>query len=123
MATSTQSVREYVATLGADAERRGVPKDLVGAASAATIRTLGHLPCGHRERARLRAYHEAVIRRRLIRSRSAARVSARMIAATVIADLRSSGRPDVSVAEELRRGWSDKLPRDVLDELSRELCA
>lgn len=123
MATTTQGLWEYVASLNSDAERRGVPRELVRAAGDATLRALGHLSCGPREQARMRAYHHAVIRRRLIRSRAAARVSGRMIAATVIEDLRSSGRSDEAVADELRRGWSGTIPSDVLEELSRELCA
>lgn len=123
MSATTTGVRDFIEDLGRTAQVRGVPQEVAQKADRATLRALGHLGLSARDRARVRAYHAGVVRRESVRSRAGSPVAARFIAAAVIQDLRSSGRSDDAVFEELRRGWSDKLPADLLEQLGRQMCA
>lgn len=73
-------------------------------------------------RRRAEAYFSAVIRRSTMRGASGGRATARLIAAAVVADLREAGRTSDDIWTELQRGWSERLPGDVLEEYRLRLC-
>lgn len=72
---------------------------------------------------RIEAYFRVVMASRLARDRARSRAKSRLIAATVVADLKESGRPPMAVWDELRRGWTGTIPDDVLEEFRAQLCA
>ena len=71
---------------------------------------------------RAEAYFSAVVRRRSVRRQGSPRAAARFVVATVVEDLRSSGRSGADIWEELERGWSQRVPVDVLEEYRLRLC-
>jgi hypothetical protein len=83
--------------------------DATGALSAAQERRAG-------------AYFSAVVRRRALRRGEPPRGAARVVVAAVVEDLRASGRDGEAIWDQLRRGWSDAVPGDVLEEYRLRLC-
>lgn len=122
--TADHMIRDRIGRMETDAvERCGVPRDIATRAARATARVLqGEIDEVRLER-RAKAYFWTVVRRSLIRGRSAPDVTARFMLSTVAADLRAAGRSPAAVWEELVRGWSDKVPVHVLEEYRERLCA
>lgn len=104
-------------------DRHGVPEDIASDAAAATLKALGRESADHRLTRRVRSYFWAVVRRSLVRRRSAPELRARFVLSTVAADLAQAGRSPAAVWDEIQRGWSDKVPIEVLDEYRARLCA
>ena len=100
-----------------------VPPDVAAEAARATIRALRCEPNDARLALRVRSYFWAVVRRSLVRRRSAPELSARFVLSTVAADLVEAGRSPAAIWDEILRGWADKVPGDVLDEYRVRLCA
>ncbi|MDR3685763.1 MAG: hypothetical protein P4L93_02225 [Coriobacteriia bacterium] len=71
---------------------------------------------------RTEAYFSAVVRRRSVRRQGSPRAAARFVVATVVEDLRSSGRSGTDIWDELERGWAKQVPVDVLEEYRLRLC-
>jgi len=79
-------------------------------------------PLGVLEQRRVEAYFSAVVRRRAVRRGQPVRGASRFVVAAVVADLRESGRDGDAIWEQLQRGWSDSVPKDVLEEYRLRLC-
>lgn len=71
---------------------------------------------------RAEAYFTACVRRATVRGGAGARATARLVAAAVVADLLDAGRDGAAVWGELERGWSKRLPDDLLEEYRMRLC-
>lgn len=100
------------------------PRDVVEYAARAVLSNISASEDdGERLSRRVEAYFAAVARRRLVRSYGGTVAAARVIADSVISDLVMSGRDRGAVVEELRRGWADRLPAEVIDECLERLCA
>jgi hypothetical protein len=102
----------------------GVPRAAVLRAAAATQRAFA------RERGnsaglalRTRSYFWKAARGASLRSREASLAVSRLILSSVVEDLSLSGRDALSVWDELERGWSDRVPAEVLEEYRVRLCA
>lgn len=100
-----------------------VPADIAGIAAAATRRALRDALPGDSLSRRAESYFMAVVRRRMVRSRGATRAVSRMMAESIVDDLRRSGRTADDIWRELERGWGETLPEDVLEEYRVRLCA
>ncbi len=120
------------ATLGGTLERlvsRALARDIAPGvaeeARHATARLLKrmdtHLLTAAEQR-RAEAYFSAVIRRHAVRRGQPARGAARFVVAAVVEDLRASGRDGEAIWDQLRRGWSDSVPDDLLEEYRLRLC-
>jgi len=57
-----------------------------------------------------------------VRRSSAPRAAARFVVASVVDDLRSTGRTSADIWDELQRGWAQRIPGDVLEEYRLRLC-
>ncbi len=113
-----------VSMLAAAAVGRGVPDDIAAEARNVTARALREAECPRDVlQRRAESYFWAVVRRRLVRRRSPSPAAARFVLASVVADLVESGRDTTAVWDEIERGWSDKVPRDVLEEFRMRMCA
>lgn len=73
--------------------------------------------------ARIRGYFGAVASRRLVKRHAGSAAAARVVAQSVIADLRAAGRDAETVIAELERGWAATLPPSVIEECRERLCA
>jgi hypothetical protein len=123
---SVRSIEQLLAQLTIAALRRDVPADVADEARTATMRALGLSGAAvltSRKRRRVEAYFAAVVKRRVLRGGVAPRAAARLLAASVVADMRSAGRDGSDIWRELERGWAERLPRDVLEEYRLRLCA
>ena len=121
-----RSTTQVFEALSAAATRREIPLLVVEEARAATARALeldATATCTTNGRRRIEAYFWAVVRRRVLKGGVAPRAAARLLAASVVADMRSAGRDGSDIWHELERGWSDRLPVDVLEEFRVRLCA
>lgn len=129
MAASTDSVGAtgltvvVAALVRRSVEKLDVPEQLAHEAARATLLALSGQEGHPRLSARADAYFTAVVRRKLLRSRTRSRAVSRLLAASVVEDLRESGRGPQEVWNELQRGWSDSIPADVLEEYRARLCA
>jgi hypothetical protein len=101
------------------------PEDIAEDSRRATLRGLGVDPGvlpSLQTRRRLEAYFAAVLKRQLIRRRASPRATARLVIASVVADLESAGRDAHDIWGELDRGWRDRIPCEVLEEYRLRLC-
>ena len=107
------------------AEQAEVPRDIAEDSARATVRGLGldvaSIPTAQTRR-RVEAYFRAVLRRQVVRRRTAPRATARLVVASVVADLESAGRDAREIWSELDRGWRDRIPVEVLEEYRLRLC-
>jgi hypothetical protein len=103
---------------------RGVPREVAEAARQATSRGVRAPdgPVTPQTRRRVEAYFSAVVRRKVVRRRATPRASARFVVASVVEDLRSTGRTGTDIWDELQRGWAQGIPGDVLEEYRLALC-
>jgi hypothetical protein len=122
--TTTDALEDVLATLVSDALSRDVPGSVAEEARTATRRAVGGSggPVTAQERRRATAYFSAVVRRRLWRRSSPPRATARLVIESVVADLRAAGRCGADIWDELQRGWTQRVPSDVLDEYRAQLC-
>lgn len=105
-------------------ESKGVPPEIAEKAARATFRTFGTLDSlDSLTVRRIEAYFSAVVRRTLIRTRTAPGATARFVIDAVVSDLAQSGRDPRAVWDELHRSWRDKVPGEVLEEYRQRLCA
>ena len=121
---STSSIAALLDELARAAVARDVPADVAEEARTATARAL-RAPAGvvsPQTRRRAEAYFSAVVRRRVLRRRASPKAAARFVVATVVEDLRSTGRSGADIWDELQRGWSQRLPDEVLEEYRLRLC-
>ena len=125
MARSTApTVCQVIDELVAQAVRGDVPPKVAEEARRATVRGV-KAPSGPvtpQTRRRIEAYFSAVVRRRVVRRSSAPRAAARFVVASVVDDLRSTGRTSADIWDELQRGWAQRIPGDVLEEYRLRLC-
>lgn len=113
-----------LAGLVAEAVSRDVPPDIAQQAQIATRRAMearSQCPAGLLRR-RAEAYFSAVVRRRVVRGGGSAKASARLVVASVVDDLRRTGRSGGDIWDELERGWAQTVPHDVLEEYRLALC-
>jgi hypothetical protein len=110
--------------LVADAVSRDVPPQIAEQARRATAKAV-QAPSGAvspQTRRRAEAYFAAVVRRRVVRRSASPRAAARFVVATIVEDLRSTGRSGADIWDELQRGWTERVPNDVLEEYRLKLC-
>lgn len=124
-ATSAEVLSSHISELARIAEQlRGIPHDIASEAASATRAALADCPgASRRVLRRAESYFWAVVRRKLLRMRRGTPAAARFVLAAVVADLKESGRDAEAVWDELQRGWSDKVPREILEEFRLRLCA
>jgi hypothetical protein len=125
--TDTQdvTVSEFLERRVREAVSRDVPLEVAEAARRATRRRLGATvlsSASPKDACRADAYFSAVVRRRSVQREQPRRAAARFVVASVIEDLRSTGRDGEAIWWELERGWNDCIPRDVLEEYRLRLC-
>ena len=125
MARSTApTLCQVIDELVAEAARGDIPPEVAEEARRATARGV-KAPSGPvtpQTRRRIEAYFSAVVRRRVVRRSSAPRAAARFVVASVVDDLRSTGRTSADIWDELQRGWAQRIPGDVLEEYRLRLC-
>ena len=121
---SVSSFSGLLSHLAAQAIARDVTPEVAEEARRATERGV-RVPAGPvspQTQRRAEAYFSAVIRRRAVRRHGSARAAARFVVASVVEDLRSTGRSGADIWDELERGWSQRVPGDVLEEYRLRLC-
>jgi len=119
------TVADVMADLESQAREQDIPADLAREIAAGTVRALGlqqWRQATTRDRRRAEAYFAEVVRRRTVRGSAGSRAVSRMVAAAVVEDLRQTGRDGRAVFDQLTRGWSDRIPADVLEEYRLRLC-
>jgi hypothetical protein len=124
VATSLGTLDQLLAVLAAEAVTRDVPPEVAAEAHQVTLQAL-KAPSGPvtpQTRRRAEAYFAAVVRRRVVRRCASPRAAARFVVASVVEDLRSTGRSGSDIWDELQRGWSQRIPGDVLEEYRLRLC-
>ena len=102
-----------------------IPEHVAARARAATERALAldeSQPVSRAVRKRAEAYFASVVQRVAARGGAGPRATARLVAAAIVNDLVESGRDGNDVWTELERGWSERLPADVLEEYRLRLC-
>lgn len=119
------SVGTFLDILVSEAEAADVPRSVAKEIASITARRLS-LDLRNRtdaqDRRRIAAYFREVVRRRTMNGTAGPRAVARVIAASVVEDLRKTGRDGRSIFDHLRRGWSERIPPDVLEEYRTTLC-
>ena len=111
--------------LVARAMRGDIPEHVAARAREATERALAldeNQPLSLAVRRRAEAYFTSVIHRVTVRGGAGPRATARFVAAAIVDDLEQSGRTGSDQWAELERGWSERLPADVLEEYRLRLC-
>lgn len=111
--------------LVARAARDEIPRNVAEDARRATARALrvGLNECATiAVRRRAEAYFSACVRRATVRGGAGPRAAARLVAAAIVEDLLEAGRDGVAAWHELERGWSERLPDDLLEEYRVRLC-
>lgn len=115
-------IEDVLARCDAEARGRDVPEEAIAAARRATARAAAGWTGGV-SATRLRRYFDRVVNAHVVRRADAGRAAARIMVATVVAELRETGRDDGAVLDELERGWAGRIPVDILDEVRARLCA
>ncbi len=119
------SVGAFLDTLVSEAVRADVPLSIAEDIAETTARQLSldrRRRADAHDRRRLTAYFREVVRRRTMCGAAGPRAVARVIAEAVVEDLRSTGRDGRAIFDHLRRGWSERIPADVLEEYRITLC-
>lgn len=123
--TGTYTFSEALDDLVARAQRDDVPSHIAQRARLATARALRVNLAAHATIAlqrRAEAYFSACVRRDTVRGAAGPRAAARLVAAAVVEDLLEAGRDGAAAWRELERGWSERLPDDLLEEYRLRLC-
>jgi hypothetical protein len=121
----THTLSDTLDDLVARARRDDIPPLVAERARQATARAMRSeldAPAGFSLTNRAEAYFTACVRRATVRGGAGPRAAARMVAAAVVADLLDSGRDGAAAWSELERGWSERLPEDLLEEFRLRLC-
>jgi hypothetical protein len=124
-AQTSHEIDDLLATLIEDSIRRDIPRAVAENAARATRSALRLAPgpITAQSRRRVEAYFAAVVRRRVVvRRRESPRAAARFVVASIVEDLRSAGRDGADIWEELKRGWGERVPVDILEEYRLRLC-
>jgi hypothetical protein len=123
-ASKDHTFAELLAELAEQAIARDVAPNLAEEARRATERGLRvpDAPVSLQTRRRAEAYFSAVVRRKALRQSGSGRTAARYVVASVVEDLRLAGRSQADIWWELERGWSQRVPEDVLEEYRLRLC-
>ncbi len=111
--------------LVASAVRSDIPPLVAERARSATQRALRIPELASADdgvRRRAAAYFSACVRRATVRGGAGPRATARLVAAAIVDDLLEAGRDGASAWHELERGWSERLPDDLLEEYRLRLC-
>jgi len=119
------SVGAFLDTLVSEAVHADIPLSIAEEIAETTARRLSldrRSSADARDRRRLTAYYREVVRSRTMCGAAGPRAVARVIAEAVVADLRSTGRDGRAIFDHLRRGWSERIPADVLEEYRITLC-
>jgi len=119
------SVGTVLDKLVLEAVKADVPILLAEEIASTTVRRLSldrRRRADTRDRRRLAAYYREVVRRRTMCGAAGPRAIARVIAEAVVEDLRRTGRDGRSIFDHLLRGWSERIPPDVLEEYRVTLC-
>lgn len=126
--SDSAGIRTFADTLSdlvVQARRDEIPVHVAERARTATSRALGVSP-GTRAtiamQRRAEAYFSACVRRATVRGGAGPRAAARLVAAAVVEDLLEAGRDGAAAWRELERGWSERLPDDLLEEFRLRLC-
>ena len=119
-----ESLDDVLDALVADALMREVSEEVAFAAQTATRRLMGSQRgrTTPQTRRRAQAYFSAVVRRRVVRRGHSPVAAARFVVASVVEDLRKTGRSGVDIWDELERGWAQAVPGEVLEEYRLRLC-
>jgi len=120
--TSVESTLESLVMRAIDND---VPRQLAEEIAAITRQRLALDPwrsASARDVRRIEGYFWEVVRRRTIRGAAGPRAVARVVAEAVVADLRETGRDGASIFDQLCRGWSERIPPDLLEEYRVSLC-
>ena len=121
---TVSSFSQLLTRLAEQAVARDVSPEIAEEARRATERGL-RAPAGPvspQTQRRAEAYFSAVLRRRAVRRHGSPRAAARFVVASVVEDLRSTGRSSADIWDELQRGWAQRVPGDVLEEYRLRLC-
>jgi hypothetical protein len=121
----THTLSDILDDLVARARRDDIPPLVAERARQATARAMRarpDSPAGFSLANRADAYFTACVRRATVRGGAGPRAAARMVAAAVVADLLDAGRDGAAAWSELERGWSERLPEDLLEEFRLKLC-
>ena len=119
------TIADVMEDLVSQARAQDIPADLAREIATGTVRALGlqrWRQATTRDRRRAAAYFAEVVRRRTVRGSAGSLAVSRMVAAAVVEDLRQTGRDGRAVFDQLTRGWSDRIPADVLEEYRLRLC-
>ena len=121
----TRRFSEVLSELVRRAQCDDVPLHVAERARQATARALqvdmkAQATVANRRRAE--AYFSACVRRAAVRGGAGPRAAARLVAAAVVEDLLLAGRDHNAAWHELERGWSERLPDDLLEEYRIRLC-
>ena len=120
----TYTLAQLLDHLVDEALSRDVSPEVAHRARAATVKAI-QLPRGPLSDAgarRAESYFAAVVRRHAVRRGQPARAAARFVVAAIVEDLRAAGRDGEAIWDQLKRGWSDSVPEDVLEEYRVRLC-
>ena len=119
-----QSVEGLLEQLVEQAIERDVPRSIAEEAGRTTARGVRSPvgPITPQTERRLEAYFAAVVRRRSVRRDAPRGAAAHFVLASVVHDLRSTGRSERDIWDELERGWAAQVPREVLEEYRLRLC-
>ncbi len=121
----TRTLASVLDDLVAGARQDDIPPLVAERARQATARAMRmdlNAPAGFSLANRAEAYFTACVRRATVRGGAGPRAAARMVAAAVVADLLDAGRDGAAAWSELERGWSERLPEDLLEEFRLKLC-
>lgn len=121
----SMSVETVLAALVTRAIGDDVPRSLAEEVAGITLRGLSldsWRPASTRDIRRMEAYFSEIVRRRAMRGAAGPRAVARIVAEAVVADLRETGRDEKAIFDHLRRGWSERIPADLLEEYRISLC-
>lgn len=124
MRRDTVDLAELLSRLVTQAVELDVSRDVAERARSVTARALKipDGPLSPQTQRRVEAYFTAIVRRGSVKRTAAPRAAARFVVASVIADLRATGRSGNDIWSELERGWASNVPADVLEEYRLQLC-
>jgi hypothetical protein len=122
--TQPASFSHLLTQLAEQAVARDVAPEIAEEARCATERGVRapEGPVSPQTSRRAEAYFSAVVRRRAVRRHGSPATAARFVVASVVEDLRSTGRSSADIWDELERGWSQRVPVEVLEEYRLRLC-
>lgn len=124
-ANGTYTFSDTLRDLVMRAQRDDIPYHVAERARQATAQALRLDPAAKATagvQRRAQAYFSACVRRATVRGGAGPRATARLVAGAVVEDLLEAGRDGATAWRELERGWSERLPEDLLEEYRLRLC-